>query len=172
MIKLLKDVARVLLFIIAVAFLALAACSVLNGQEVAALAQEVEPGTILAVRNPGGRRENRVPLYWNHIAIMGDEGQVIEADADRGVSYIPYRLFYSKYGEIIAFEIVPKPLKWKLVLAAKAQLGQPYRPLTNNCVTLVRESVNLVTDIGYGWHMPSDVVRCKREVLWHKEPVQ
>lgn len=126
-------------------------------------------GTVFATRNHE-LVGNRKHAKWNHIAIMGPNGWVIEAQAKRGVIAVPYSNFYARYPKIQAFLVVPLDRGAALASAAVAQLRQPYRLLKDNCVDLLRDCMRTVYDKPMRhWHTPDQVVRkATAQVLWIK----
>jgi len=126
------------------------------------------PGTILATRNDGGRETNPTPRFWNHLAIMGPNGWVVEAQDKYGVGAVPFHVFYRRYCAIMACQLVPPEKGRHLALAASAQLGQPYDRRKNNCVDLVKTAVRCVMDKEPRGLTPTAIVNGCTRKLWEK----
>ena len=128
-------------------------------------------GTVFASRN-SEKVGNRKPDQWNHTAVMGPNGYVIENQQGRGVLAVPFATFYRRYPVILAFRVAPLSKGSAIAAAAVSQLGQPYRLLRDNCVDVVRRSVNLATHTKRAWDRPDQVARDRLQVLWKKDARQ
>ena len=125
------------------------------------------PGVLFVTRNHP-TVGNPSPGYWNHTAVMGPNGWVIEAQAEPGkVIAVPFWVFYYRYPEIQAFRVCPNREN-EISNAAIRHLGEPYKKLKNNCVTVARVSVKEATRLRPGWRRPDQVLSWSREVLCHK----
>lgn len=129
------------------------------------------PGTIFAAINAGGDEANTSPGHWNHLAVMGPNGRVIEAQADpvgKTVA-VPFADFFRRYPEIVAFDLgLDDVQREKFVAAAVEQLGTPYRKLGSNCVTLVRRCDVAAVGQDPRWRIPDAVVEAATKKLWWK----
>ena len=122
-------------------------------------------GTVFAARN-GDEALNTTRGHWNHLAIMGPNGWVIEAQRDHGVIAVPWSCFWRRYPEIVALKVTDDGAK--AASAAVTHLGEPYHLIGGSCVVLVRRSIRASDERPGGWVRPDHVVRDADCQLWHK----
>ena len=129
------------------------------------------PGTVFATRNGDESLNTTHGSYWNHLAIMGPNGWVIEAQRDHGVIAVPWSCFWRRYPEILALKVTDDGAK--AASAAVTHLGEPYHLIGGSCVVLVRRSIRASDEQPHGWVRPDHVVRdakcrfwCKDDPLW------
>ena len=147
-----------------------------------AAAQEPTPappvppvGTMFATRNADSgdpaQDNNPSPGHWNHTAIMGPNGWVIEATAGHGVIAIPFGTFWNRYPYILAYRPrqYPAELGPAVASAAAAQMGRPYKLLGNNCTSVARRAVEFVTRDRPRWRRPDHVVADAEMIYWLKQ---
>jgi len=117
--------------------------AVLAGGASPSPAPMIAPGTVFATRNAGGEEANRTPgSERNHVALMARGGYVLEAQADPigKVIAVPVATFLARYPDVQAFRLVDDAMGLQWADNATKQLGEPYRRLAANCVSLLRTS--------------------------------
>ena len=129
----------------------------------AALGQSVPcppPGTVLVTRNDD-TVGNPSLGHWNHAAIVGPNGWVVESQKGLGVIAVPWRNFYARYPEIMGFLLLPPDRGAALAAAAVAQLRQPHRPIIGNCVDIVQDALKTVVERRPIGQTPTSLVRAR-----------
>lgn len=131
----------------------------------------VNPGDLMLTRNAGGEDINQSPGWWNHAAIYAGNGQVVEAQAGKGVIVTPFKEFCNRYPYIMVLR--PKGLcchrLFVITDIAKRSVGRPYnlRASTkvlffnfrqgDNCVSLVRSCYEYAYGFDPCWKIPDHI---------------
>lgn len=93
------------------------------------------PGTVLMSRN-ADENENTSPGFWNHLAIIVSDDDIVEAQAGivehgqgRGVIITKVSDFMSRdYGQVIAYEPRNPQMGVGAAKRARALVGRPHAP--------------------------------------------
>lgn len=129
---------------------------------------EVRPGYFLLTRNTE-EVGNNSPGFWNHVAIVGHDNWVIEAQQEpNSVIKVPGQFFWERYPEIL----VLKPrgdIGDSIAKAAESLIGVRYRKIASifnfmrrsergeNCVSVARKAYLLATHCDPKWRIPDDL---------------
>jgi hypothetical protein len=156
-------------------FLLLAMMSglVVGGIYATSLAKDALPaGTILVSLNVDPR-ENTSLGYWNHVAIMVNSVELVEAQECCGVIRTPLTTYLQRpYSRILAIE--PSDRQQGITAARRAEqlVGLPFRPLSSivryegpwqqsrgvNCVTVIKVAWRPVCPCVTSTHTPDGLV--------------
>jgi len=128
---------------------------------------DLMPGDLILTRNQTAR-ENVTPGYWNHVAIVGTSGMILEAQrmSDGVIETFP-DVFQSRYPEWCVLRAVDKNQAFLAAQNAERRVGMsdyryfssvlPYldeKGKNDNCVSLVRRAYLVATGIDYRWRRP------------------
>jgi hypothetical protein len=135
---------------------------------------------LIAATSKGASR-NDSPGHWNHAAISGPNGWIIEAQDKAGVIAVPWRFFYARYPEFVALEVQGGP---QAAALAVRYVGLDYRRLASlivlwpheargeNCVSLMRKVIWEATGHDPRWKWPDDIAKGEARTLGHKVDYQ
>lgn len=124
---------------------------------------------------------NDSPGYWNHAAIYGSSGYVVEAQRDpNSVIAVELESFERRYPHYIVLRYHVRHAAEQAGMHAFSRIGQPYaeraslffwRRRGENCVSVVREAYKYATQHDPGWWRPDSIFDDKQldVVFEHKD---
>ena len=138
----------------------------------------VRPGHFLATRNTA-EVGNDSPGHWNHIAVVGHNGWVVEAQKEpNAVIAVPFDLFVDRYPDVLALALMSTNrlvytdgILDSIAMEAAKLVGKKYRPaasiimrwrrkeLGENCVSVARKATALAVGRDFQWRRPDHVVQ-------------
>ena len=144
--------------------------------------ERLQPGDILVTRNEGDdRHENKTPGYWNHCAIVGNCGRIVESQAGQGVITCEFHAFVSRYPYIRVYR-PPAAYREAMAIRAAQLVGLDYWGISSifrhprdedrgmNCVSVVRECWRSASGGDPRWHRPDQVAEDSRLRLMMEKP--
>lgn len=153
-------------FIVALVALVVAACAVTFMP--ACKGAEMPPGTVLVSRWLD-ESLNTTPGVENHLAMYVGSGEVVEAQADRGVIKTPLAEYLARKQRVT--KLLPRTAEIGKAAAerAKSFVGKAYGKLASidplwrfgrhNCVSVVEQAYRPETGFVWGIRRPDDVYR-------------
>ena len=156
----------------------------------------LQVGDILLTRNAGGEKENPSPGWYNHAAIVTEDG-VVEAQAHvkdgqwtddttapGAVIVAEPNEFWDRYPIILVRRLLDEAVARRAADRAETSIDTHYRMISSwfrrlrpdgrglNCVAVVRKAVSVARGRDPGWRRPDDIARSSLlTTVYEKKPV-